>query len=290
MKRAILKHIQLISLMAIAGLLACKPAAAPAPPDPLGYTLTAGEKFSMPDNLLEVSGITFKNQEADSIYAIQDEEGRLFSLKWAIKDATSSRFAPRGDYEDLAIMGNKAFVLKSSGDIYGFNLNMGLEDVSEQAKLWEDLLPKAEYESMYADEKEQSIYVLTKSAGKKKGTACFMLKYDPATNEFAGAEEIKVDLDGLEVKGKKLKSGFKASAFARNPVTKAWYILSSANKLLVVTNPDCSIKSVYDLDASTFNQPEGIAFDKDQNLYISNEGDEITNGNILKFNFNGSTK
>ncbi len=42
-------------------------------------------------------------------------------------------------------------------------------------------------------------------------------------------------------------------------------------KILVIANSDWSIKNVYRLDASLYNQPEGIAFDKDNNLYISNE-------------------
>ena len=70
---------------------------------------------------------------------------------------------------------------------------------------------------------------------------------------------------------------------AKNPITGEWFILSGSNKLLVITDANWKVKDVYPLNGNTFNQAEGIAFDKEGNLYISNEGDDGTNGNILKF-------
>lgn len=291
MKQLILRSTQILSLVVLAGLLACKPAGKTLPPDPPGYNLKAGERFNMPERLLEVSGIAFNNYDPFQVYAVQDEEGRLFSQKWGIKKASSVRFAPRGDYEDLAIMNGQVFVIKSNGDIYAFSLNMDKEDISDEVKLWEDLLPKAEYESLYADEKEQTLYVLNKSSGKKKKeTLGYKIKYDKDTNELREVLAFDFDVKAIRDMGVKLKSGLRVSALSRNPVTNEWYILSSAEKLLVITKPDWQIKSVHDLDASIFNQPEGLAFDKDQNLYISNEGDEITNGNIIKFSYSKSQK
>ena len=73
---------------------------------------------------------------------------------------------------------------------------------------------------------------------------------------------------------------------AFNQLTKEWYILSTANKLLLVTDTSWVIKEVHKLNSSVFNQPEGLAFDNQNNLFISNEGDEITDGNIIKFRYN----
>ena len=157
-------------------------------------------------------------------------------------------------------------------------------DISASTQAWDDFLPKAEYESLYADEAEQALYVLTKSAGKKKkNTLGYKINVDKNTKDLGTITEFTLNQDAAEDLGFKLKSGLRVSALSRHPKSKEWYILSSAEKLLVVASPDWQIKAVYDLDASTFNQPEGIAFDKDNNLYISNEGDEITNGNIQKF-------
>jgi len=52
---------------------------------------------------------------------------------------------------------------------------------------------------------------------------------------------------------------------------------------LVITDADFKVKTTHPLDTDLFNQPEGIAFDRDNNLYISNEGGSLSAGNILMF-------
>lgn len=285
MKQALSKTLQLLVMLSIVSFFACKPKTKSSVQQPaLNYDLTAAEKFNMPESLLEISGITFNNDDPSSIYAIQDEDGRLFSLSWGIKKARSIKFGPKGDYEDLAILNGRVYVITSSSDFYSFPLNADNDDISSTVQHWENFLPKAEYESLYADVKGQSLYVLTKSAGKKKrNTLGYKIKIDTNSKDLGTISELKFDQDVVEKLGFKLKSGLRVSAITRHPKSLEWYILSSAEKLLVVASPDWQIKGVYDLDSSTFNQPEGITFDKDLNLYISNEGDEITNGNILKF-------
>ncbi len=289
--KPVIYPISIIYILLLAGsLLACKQGIAPNPKNPKGYALEAPEKFSMPENLLEISGIAFNNYDPSRIYSVQDEEGRLFSQQWGIKKTSITKFGPMGDYEDLSIMNEQVFVLRSSGHIYGFTLEIKEEDATAQTRIWKSLLPKGEYESLYADEQEKSIYVLTKSTGKKnKNTLAFRIRSKNGNLGFNDTDKFELDVEAIEAMGIKLKSGLKASALGRHPVTKEWYILSSAAKLLVIANPDWTVKSVHQLDGNTFHQPEGIAFDSEQNLYISNEGDEITNGNILKFKYNGST-
>ena len=56
--------------------------------------------------------------------------------------------------------------------------------------------------------------------------------------------------------------------------------------MLVVADPNWKVKSVYPLNPSLFVQPEGIAFDRQQNLYISNERGLSSAATILLFTYN----
>ena len=75
---------------------------------------------------------------------------------------------------------------------------------------------------------------------------------------------------------------FKPSALAIQPETKDIYVLSSVAKSLIVLDQEGVLKSAYSLPRSIFRQPEGIAFDTEFNLYISNEGRD-KKATMLKF-------
>ena len=90
---------------------------------PPGYNLNKPQKYSMPDILQEISGIAFNKGDNAFVYAQQDEDGKLFKLPLGTKDETKTKFAEKGDYEDVTIIKNWAILLKSNGDIYSFPLS-----------------------------------------------------------------------------------------------------------------------------------------------------------------------
>lgn len=141
---------------------------------------------------------------------------------------------------------------------------------------------------MYADAQNNKVYVLCKKCDldkQNKQVTGYVFDYKPEMDSLVSAGAFKLDLNQLKALNSKFKANLSPSALARNPRTNEWYVLSSTNKMLVITDANWKIKEAHHLNSSTFNQPEGIAFDKDLNLYISNEGDELTDGNILKFSF-----
>jgi SdiA-regulated len=247
-----------------------------------GYNLAEPEKFFMPDNLLEVSGITFYKGRNDTVYAVQDESGKVFRLAWGIKKPTNTRFANNGDYEDLAILNATVYVLKSNGNLYVFpfaELNLKEPVLIQELS---SILPLGEYEGMFGDEENKHLYILCKKCEQDNNQTVTLYELRTGAN-LSVTRQLQVDVTKSNSFQKKLKNDFKPSAIAKHPQTGEWYILSAVNKLLLVTDSTMNIKSGIELKASLFPQPEGIAFDNEGNLYISNEGTEINAGNILKF-------
>lgn len=246
------------------------------------YDLEKAEKFYMPESLLEISGITFYDNDADSVYAIQDEQGRVFRLALGEKKQYNAKFGKQGDYEDLAITRENVFILKSNGTLFSFGFDHITEEEVDSVTEWKAVVPKGEYEAMSVDQSGNLVVICKKCAGEKNKE--FVSGYIiEAGDSLQAGGSFNIDVAQIKAISGKVKRGFRPSGLARNPVTGEWFIISSINKLLVVTDQNWKVKEACQLDGNMFNQPEGIAFDKQGNLYISNEGDDLSQGNILKF-------
>jgi SdiA-regulated protein len=285
MKRYFKKLIYTLPVFLLIGFYACKPSK-PDFTSPAAYDLNHPEKFNMPESLLEISGIAFYKDKSDTVYSIQDEDGRLFRQAWKTKKQKHVVFGSKGDYEDLAILNETIMVLESDGTLYVFPFADATREKVKDIKIYKDILPKGEYESIYANNQTNQVYLLCKNCKNDKKDQTMsgsIFTYNPAKKELIPSGEFSMDLSGMIEQDEILKTGLKASALTRDPHSGEWYILSSVNKVLVVATPDWKVKSVHRLNSSIFNQPEGLAFDNQMNLYISNEGDELSAGNILKF-------
>jgi len=247
------------------------------------YNLESPEKFFMPESLFEISGIAFNKGNSDTVYAIQDEEGRLFRLGYGVKKQLNSKFGKKGDYEDLTIANEHVVILKSNGTMYSFPVRESVFPEPDSVVEWKKILPKGEYESIYADEAADNIYVLCKNCPQddsKKSVTGYEFHLGDSS---AVHTSFQINVKEIKALTGKVERGFRPSGLAQNPLTKDWYIISAVNKLLVVTDKNWKVQQAVPLNGNMFTQPEGIAFDASGNLYISNEGDDFAEGNILKF-------
>lgn len=262
--------------------------AAPAMP-PASYDLGRPQRFDMPDKLLEISGIAFNNGNPDMVYAEQDEAGKVYYFKPGDRDIKHTEFAKPGDFEDIAIAGSNVVMLRSDGKLYTFPLSEVGKPTASGVIETKNSIPPGEYEGMFFE--NGKLYILTKHLASGKQTkVCKGYILSNNAGQWQSNGEFAIDVKQIEQQSGGEKMDFRPSALARHPKTKDWYVLSSINKMLVVTDSNWQVKSVYSLNNGLFLQPEGIAFDRDNNLYISNEGDKVTPGNILKFKYQAAVK
>jgi hypothetical protein len=98
-----------------------------------------------------------------------------------------------------------------------------------------------------------------------------------------------IDIRKIEDLMDEKKLRFKPSAATINPLTGELFIISSINKVLVVSDVNGVPKQVYKIDPKIYKQPEGMTFTPRGDLLISNESADIGAANILFFKYRKRT-
>ncbi len=236
--------------------------------------------WEMPSILNEISGITALN---DSIMAcINDEKGQVYLYHLVHhKMDTIISFTGKGDFEDMAMVGSTAYILESKGVIWKVVLNNEPVEITK----YETALPNSlDMEGLTHDAQGNRLLIAAKnklknSDGQKVNV---IYQFDLTTHISTDIPLISWNTDVTLA-----KDDFAPSALAIHPMTKDIYIISSVGKRLVVIDWNGQILQNFSLDYKHFAQPEGIYFDKNGDLFLSNEKKK-SKANILKFKINQS--
>lgn len=264
--------------------------------------------FEMPEDLKEISGLTI-SKDGNYIYAVSDEYGliHLINKKTGEKER-QIRFNTNGDYEGIEVVGDKVFLVKSTGTLYEVN---DLKNDSTTCKKSKYLLKKEnDIEGLAYDVQNHRLLFACKGVPCLKKDAmnpkCKTYKaiysLSLKNNQFveqpvfeitkeATLDFLKNNKSTEELKNWKKyvnpendKFAFNPSAIAIHPFTKNIYILASKGKTFMVLNPEGKIIKMEKLNKKIHTQPEGLAFDKNGLMYISNEGKKEGKGKIFVFN------
>lgn len=236
-----------------------------------------GVVWKMPSALNEISGIEILNDK--KIICHNDEDGHLFiyDLKNKIVEKIIS-FSNDGDYEDLAIKGSTAFVLRSDGAIFEVQNYLNTPKTIKHKTF---LTGKDDAEGLFFEaEKNRLLVACKENSDKKKGNGT-KLVYEFLLDENVLNPKPILTISQNEINS---RSQFSPSGIAIHPISKNIYILSSVGKMLAEFSSEGKLQKIYNLNNSHFQQPEGISFGKNGDLYISNEAKK-NKGNILKFNY-----
>lgn len=249
------------------------------------------KKIELPFVLSEISGLDYHE---DRLLAVQDEVGIIFTIhpQTGTIENQVKLFGP-GDSEGVASDGKTFFLNTSEGLIFRIDANQ-----QTSAELLGTALPEGgDYEALEWDQSAQKLLIATKDNLKGadfqgKNRYIFSVETKPPythqlflTIDYSAIQEyLQVDEKGfihyadLQMEYEKPKP----SGIAVDPLTDLIYVLNDSGKMLLVYEQGGELKAVALLDKHLFEKPEGIAFDPQGNLYISNE-QKSQAANILFF-------
>jgi len=216
------------------------------------------EGFQLNSQLDEISGLHFYNDS--TLLAIQDEKGKVYFLNPL--DGTIKQtylFGKKGDYEGVTANEKHIFVLKSNGDITRINMR------KDTHKVYEFKNSKGfDFEGLCLDAANYRLLIACKEHGKKdKNDQIYIYAFNLETKEYESSPVYSIPKQTLSPL-------FKPSGIAIHPHGDL-YVLSSIGKMLMTLSPDGEVLRKEALLKTIFNQPEGITFSPDGDLFISNE-------------------
>ncbi len=214
---------------------------------PPGYNLNNPERYKMPYPLREISGIAFNQGRKDTIYAEEDENGKVYHFRLGDHTIQSTRFWKKGDFEDISICNHYIIMLRSDGTLFTFPIGETGKPQADRVKYFDGLLPAGEFEGLASADSSGQVYVLCKHCSDEKTSKWgggYILQMDSAgTLRAAGNFVIRIkEIEAITGTG---KMNFHPSGLAKNPATREWFILSSVNHILVIADENWKVKSVY---------------------------------------------
>ncbi|WP_131494743.1 SdiA-regulated domain-containing protein [Flavobacterium enshiense] len=246
---------------------------------------TPNKKYHLPAILEEISGLT--DIDSAHVACVQDEIGMVFIYNFLIDSiVVRHKFDSVGDFEGLTFTGKSLFVLRSDGRLTEWE---NFSPKTGSGKVLHTMLPlqTTNNEGLCFDSKKNRLLIAAKSKpiNHDYKSERFIYEFDlnqkklnksPAysinTIELeAAAKEFKIVQQNRTESGKLRPFNFRPASLAVHPQTSDIYIISAADKLLLVINEQGEIRNMERLNDDLFAKAEGITFLSDGTMIITNE-------------------
>jgi uncharacterized protein YjiK len=227
-------------------------------------------QWALPDKLREISGLTLTSDQrllavADEeaiIYEIDTSDGRLVKA-FAIGEPTL-----RGDFEGIAVLADKVWLVDSDGRLYSFVESANGQRVSHQ-RIKTGLDDECEFEGLTGDARSGHLLLVCKeSRKKKKGLRLFEWLVADDDKQEAVVTDLPEDAMSEAIGEKRVNP----SGISIDPATGNLFIVAAKQHAVFELSRDGRlIDVIMRLDKRRHRQPEGIAITADGRLIIADE-------------------
>ena len=234
--------------------------------------------WDLPGDLTEISGIAYIDDQRFA--CIQDELGTIFIYNRSTEKIEKEiPFSGKGDYEGITVKGNTAFVVRADGMLYEVDMNTGKSSAKEYKT---PLTVNHNIEGLCYDKNNNRLLLAIKD--NEPGTKDYkgIYAFDLLTKQLIKEPVYKINLahELLNTSGNKKNKTVMPSGIAIHPFSNNIFITDGPSSRLLIMDKAGSINELREL-GSEFEQPEGITFSPQGEIFISNEGGKGS-GNILK--------
>ncbi len=240
-----------------------------------GYNETEKSMVILKRPLREISGIDYISH--NKLVAINDETGKIFFVNPFTGRHEVFEFGKKEDYEDVVKAGEYYYVMNSKGHIF----QVTTTDYKQVGQFENNFGKEIEFESLYYDKALEQLVLICKECGRNS-TSINAYKFDLAEKKFLPGVYFTIQWKDIRRMAKDNQIECKPSAAALNPIMNKLFIIASIGKVLLQCSREGVLEQVYEINADHFQQPEGITFAPNGDMFISNEGVQ-GKGSILYF-------
>lgn len=228
--------------------------------------------FEMPGRLDEISGLAMTgdgrlfghNDERATVNEIDPGTG-LAGKRFSIGEPPIE-----GDFEGIAIAGDRFFLITSVGLLYEFR-EVGDRETAPHRVTDTGLGATCEAEGLDYDAREDALLIACKTSSPDRGS--IVVQRLPLDASRGRLEPIEISRGQLAAAG--LDAGFQPSSVAVSPVGTL-YLASAVTETLIEVDRGGRLLAGEQLDRDRHRQSEGLAFGPGGTLYIADEQNRET--------------
>ena len=232
----------------------------------------AGDQQKLPRVLAEISGLATTpdgrlfahNDERAIVYEIDPESGGL------VKAFSVGLLGARGDFEGIAVAGERFFLITSAGQIIEFEEGEAGSSVGYRIHSL-GLGDRCEMEGLAFDEVEDALLLPCKTP-RAKELEDHLVVFSVPLNTMRPDRIPRIFLPLQELDDRGLGKEFHPSAIEVHPQTRSIIIVAAREEALVELSPFGEILFTKKLKRKKHPQSEGVAFLSDDSLVLADEG------------------
>jgi uncharacterized protein YjiK len=243
-------------------------------------------RVELPRPLREISGLAL--DASGRLFAHNDENATLYEL-----DPTTGEIVgtipigerERGDYEGLAIVDDRFFMVTSDGALLEFRLPAG-DAPADFRTVQTGLGRDCEVEGLAYDAATRALLLPCKTMRTGRDERLMVHAVPVAT--LVPEARARVALGAAELEAAGLRSGFHPSSIELHPRSGSLFLVSAQEEQLIEISRAGALLAVAQLNRGAHPQPEGIAFGSGLELWLADEGGDDA-GTLTRYALPGGT-